>query len=130
MLVSVPVWRRRRVLDVLTLGRDNATALGVEYRREVLAVLAIVSVLVSVSTALVGPITFFGLLVANLAYQLMGTHRHAVILPAAALLGVLTLVGGQVVLEHAFGLNTVLSVVIEFVGGIVFILLLVRGGRR
>ncbi|WP_448072117.1 iron chelate uptake ABC transporter family permease subunit [Georgenia yuyongxinii] len=123
-------WGMRRDLDVLLLGRDNAVALGVDHRRRSLAVLVVCALLVSVSTALVGPITFFGLLVANLAYQVAGSHRHAYVLPAAALLSVVTLVGGQAILEHVFGLDTVLSVIIEFLAGIVFIALLVRGGRR
>jgi len=89
-----------------------------------------VSLLVSVSTALVGPVTFFGLLVANLAYLLTGSNRHGVNLVAASLLAILTLVGGQLVLERVFAFDTALSVVIEFVGGIVFLLLLVRGLQR
>jgi iron complex transport system permease protein len=75
-------------------------------------------------------VTFFGLLVASLAHQLTGSHRHAVLLPAAALLAVLALVGGQTVLEHVFDMGTVLSVLIEFLGGIVFLLLVLRGARR
>ncbi|WP_240645840.1 iron chelate uptake ABC transporter family permease subunit [Georgenia sp. SYP-B2076] len=129
-LVCAWMWWVRRDLDVLALGQDHALALGVDHRRLVLRALSACALLVSVSTALVGPITFFGLLVANLAYAVAGTHRHAYVLPAASLLGILTLVGGQTVLEHVFGMDTVLSVIIEFVGGIVFILLLIRGGRR
>nr|WP_226909533.1 iron chelate uptake ABC transporter family permease subunit [Georgenia ruanii] len=124
------VWGARRDLDVVALGQPMATALGVDHRVLVLKVLAACALLVSVSTALVGPITFFGLLVANLAYLVMGTHRHAYLLPGAALLGVITLVGGQSILEHVFGMDTVLSVIVEFVGGIVFIMLLIRGGKR
>ncbi|WP_278237037.1 iron chelate uptake ABC transporter family permease subunit [Isoptericola sp. AK164] len=124
------LWVLRRRLDVVALGRDAAVSLGVDHRRTSLLVLVVVAVLVSVSTALVGPITFFGLLVANLAYVLLGTQRHALTLPVAALLSVVTLVGGQTVLEHLLGMETVLSVVIEFCGGIVFIALLVAGGRR
>jgi iron complex transport system permease protein len=127
---SAWVWSRRRELDVLALGRANAVTLGLDHQRSTMAVLVVCALLVSVSTALVGPITFFGLLVANLAYLVAGTHRHAYVLPAASLLAVITLVGGQAVLEHVFGLDTVLSVIVEFVGGIVFIMLLVRGGRR
>ncbi|WP_418606879.1 iron chelate uptake ABC transporter family permease subunit [Georgenia sp. SUBG003] len=127
---SAWVWSRRRELDVLALGRANAVTLGLDHHRSTMAVLLVCALLVSVSTALVGPITFFGLLVANLAYLAAGTHRHAYVLPVAALLAVITLVGGQTILEHVFGLDTVLSVIIEFVGGIVFIMLLVRGGRR
>jgi iron complex transport system permease protein len=124
------VWGRRRELDVLALGRSNAVTLGLDHHRSTMAVLVVCALLVSVSTALVGPITFFGLLVANLAYLVAGTHRHAVVLPVASLIAVITLVGGQTILEHVFGLDTVLSVIVEFVGGIVFIMLLVRGGRR
>lgn len=127
---GVLLWRDRRSLDVLGLGRDMAVALGVDHRRIVLRLLVVVSLLVSVSTALVGPVTFFGLLVASLAHQLTGTHRHVVLLPAAALLAVLALVGGQTVLEHVFDMGTVLSVLIEFLGGIVFLLLVLRGARR
>ncbi|WP_425308960.1 iron chelate uptake ABC transporter family permease subunit [Ammonicoccus fulvus] len=127
---SVLVWRKRHALDVLALGPEVATGLGVDHRRALLWILVAVSVLVSVSTALVGPITFFGLLVANLAYLLVGSHRHAHTLVAASLLAVITLVGGQAVLEHVFDQGTVLSVIIEFVGGIVFIALLLGGRRR
>lgn len=128
--VGAWVWSVRRDLDVLALGRDHALALGVDHRRLVLRALTGCALLVSVSTALVGPITFFGLLVANLAYAVAGSHRHAYVLPAAALLAIITLVGGQTILEHVFGMDTVLSVIIEFVGGIVFIMLLIRGGKK
>lgn len=123
---SLWLWRRRYTLDVLGLGRDAALSLGTSYRRDVLGVLIAASVLVSVSTALVGPITFLGLIVANLAYLLCGTHRHTVTLPFAALLAVTLLVGGQAVLEHALGMATVLGVVIEFFGGIAFIAIVMR----
>jgi iron complex transport system permease protein len=36
--------------------------------------------------------------------------------------------GGQVLLEQLFKFNTVLSIVVEFLGGIVFIVLLMRKG--
>ncbi|WP_241983799.1 iron chelate uptake ABC transporter family permease subunit [Cryobacterium luteum] len=130
VVTSVVLWRMRHDLDVLTLGRDLSTMLGADHRHLVLRLLIVVSVLVSVSTALVGPITFFGLLVASLTYQITGTHRHAANLPVAVALAVIALVGGQTVLEHVFGLATVLSVIIEFIGGIVFILLVTRGTRR
>lgn len=129
LIVGWRVWRLLPALDVLSLGRDNAINLGVSYNRVVSQVLVIVAVLVSVSTALVGPVTFFGLLVANLAYLVIRSHRHALILPAAILIAVITLVGGQVVLERVFGYDTALAIIIEFVGGIVFIAMLLRGSR-
>nr|WP_200949372.1 iron chelate uptake ABC transporter family permease subunit [Achromobacter sp. Root565] len=124
------VWRMRRRYDVLALGRDMALNLGVDYRRTLVVTLAAIAVLVSVSTALVGPVTFFGLLVSNLAYQAMGSDRHRYTVPAATLLSVIFLVGGQTLLERVLGLNTTVSVVIEFVGGVMFLVLILRRGRR
>lgn len=123
-------WRRRHVLDVLALGRDAAVNLGVHYQRQVLQLLVVMCAMVAVSTALVGPVTFFGLLVANMAYHWMGTRRHAWVLPAVVLWGCVLLLAGQVVLERVLGFNSALSVVVEFVGGLVFIWLLVRKGAQ
>lgn len=128
-VVGVVVWRRRHVLDALLLGRDLATSVGIDHRRELTVMLIIVAVLVSFSTALVGPLTFFGFLVATLAYQLAGTHRHGYVLPMAVLLGVLGLAGGQFVLQHLFYASGFLTVIIEFAGGIVFLAILI-GGRK
>ncbi|MGY1841414.1 MULTISPECIES: iron chelate uptake ABC transporter family permease subunit [unclassified Modestobacter] len=128
--VVLAVWRLVPRLDVIALGRDTALNLGVEHRRVVNRTLLAVAVLVAVSTALVGPVTFLGLLVANLARQVLGTHRHVWVLPGAALLALLALVGGQLVLEQVFGFNSALSIVINFVGGIVFIALLIREPRQ
>ncbi len=124
------VWQRRYVHDVVSLGRDHAVNLGVDYRREVTLLMIAIALLVSVSTALVGPVTFFGLLVANLAYQLSPSYRHRDVLPMAVMVSGLTLVGGQTVLERVLGFDTALSIVVEFLGGIVFIALLLKGSRR
>lgn len=117
-------------LDVLVLGREKATGLGIDTARLSAIVFALVAVLVSASTALVGPTTFFGLLVANLAYLMVPSARHADVLPVAVGLAVITLVGGQMLLERLLGFGTALSIVIDFVGGVVFLLILFRAGRR
>jgi iron complex transport system permease protein len=87
-----------RRLDVMLLGRDPAVALGVDHRRVTIVVLVVVSFLVSASTALIGPVMFFGLIVANAAYALLGTALHRFTLPVASLLGVIALAGGEMVL--------------------------------
>ena len=130
LAVALFGWRLLNVLDVLALGRDTSLSLGVEHKRVVTQILVAVAILVSVSTALVGPVTFFGLLVANLAYRIAGTHKHRVVLPAATLLGIICLVGGQLVLERVFAFDTALSIVVEFAGGILFLVLLVKGAGR
>lgn len=129
LAASAVGWRLVHTFDVLALGRENAINLGIEHKRVVTILLMFVTILVSVSTALVGPVTFFGLLVANLAYQLSGTSRHSVVLPVAVLLAIICLFAGQTILERLFAFNTALSVIIEFLGGITFILLLLRTKR-
>ena len=117
-------------LDVLTLGEPTAVGLGVAHKRVVMMLFAIVSVMIAASTALVGPILFFGLIVANLAYAYAGSFRHRWTLPIAALLGVLCLVAGQLVLERVFAFGASLSIVIEFAGGLFFLYLVLRKGAR
>lgn len=126
-VILVFVALRNRILDAMLLGRATSISIGVDYQREVMIVLAMTTILVSVSTALVGPITFFGLLVAHLAYRTIGSSGHRFMIPAAILYSVIFLVGGQLILEHVFNFNSSLSIMVEFAGGILFIILLLRG---
>ncbi len=130
VIVSLIGWRMRYLFDVLALGRDMAINLGVDYKQAVSRILVLVSIMVAVSTALVGPVTFFGLLVASLAYQFTPTAKHMSVLPVAILLSIIFLVGGQFILEQLFNMASRLSFIIEFVGGIVFLTLLIKGKLR
>ncbi len=130
VMVSLIGWRMRYLFDVLALGRDMAINLGVDYKQAVSRILVLVSIMVAVSTALVGPVTFFGLLVASLAYQFTPTAKHMSVLPVAILLSIIFLVGGQFILEQLFNMASRLSFIIEFVGGIVFLTLLIKGKLR
>jgi iron complex transport system permease protein len=113
-------------LDVAALGRTTARGLGLPHDRLVVQALALIAALVAVSTALVGPVTFLGLLAASLARQVTGSHRHAVLLPAAALTGATFLVAGQFVFERVLGLQSTLAVLVEFFGGLLFLALVLR----
>jgi len=126
----VAAGRLCRRLDVVALGHATATNLGVDHTRVVDATILVVAVLVSVATALVGPLTFLGIIVANLAYRLTGTFRHRYTLAASSLIAVVALVGGQFLLERVFHSTTRLSVIIGFAGGLFFIALLLRGADR
>ncbi|GAA5110690.1 iron chelate uptake ABC transporter family permease subunit [Bartonella jaculi] len=126
-LVSLIGWRSRHLLDILALGRENALNLGIDYHKSTTAILIFVSILVSISTALVGPVTFFGLLVANLSYELSPQAKHSIIVPIAILLAIICLVGGQFILEQIFNMAGRLSFIIEFCGGTTFLILLMKG---
>jgi len=127
---AVIAWRMRHVLDIVALGADSATGLGITWTKTVTGLLLLVSALVAVSTALVGPVAFFGLLVVAVAERIVDTRRHAVLIPAAALCAIVILVGGQTLFQHGLGNSSTLGVVIEFAGGLAFLILLLLGSRR
>jgi len=117
-------------LDVLALGRDRALSLGLQYRAMVLGTLALVAVLTATATALVGPIAFFGLIVAGLAQSFAPGAPHRQLLGLAAGLALIGLIGGQWAFERVLGLKATLSVVLECGGGLLFLILLMRGKIR
>lgn len=119
-----------KYLDVLSLGREEAINLGVPYHYVVKRLLVIVVILISVSTALIGPITFLGLLVVNVSYELMKTYRHFYIIWGAVLVSIIALVGGQFLVERLFTFSTTISVIINFIGGLYFIYLLLKENRK
>lgn len=116
-------------LDVLALGKEQAINLGIDYDRMVRKLLIAVAILVSVSTALVGPVTFLGILVTNLAYQMIKDYRHSIVIPTSILLSLLALIGGQFLVERVFQFNTTIGVIINFVGGLYFIYILLKEER-
>ncbi|WP_342429435.1 iron chelate uptake ABC transporter family permease subunit [Neobacillus sp. FSL H8-0543] len=126
LLVMIYAMRFLKYLDVLSLGREMAINLGVPYDTIVKQVLIIVAIFISISTALVGPITFFGLIVANLSYQFFNTYKHKTLITGAILMSIIALVGGQWVVERIFTFSTTLSVIINFIGGVYFIYLLLK----
>jgi iron complex transport system permease protein len=127
--ISVYFSRYAKYLDVLALGREHAVNLGVAYETVVLRLLMMVAALVSISTALVGPITFLGLLVANVTYQFIRTYRHQYVIPGSMLISIVALVGGQWLIERIFAFTTTISVMINFIGGITFLYLLLRENK-
>lgn len=114
-------------LDVMALGRDQAINLGVDYDNLVKKMLIVVVILTAVATALVGPITFLGLLVVNIARYLVKSYKHKVQFLATVLISTVFLVGALFVVERLLSFSTSVGVIINFVGGIYFIYLLLKG---
>ncbi|WP_262120199.1 petrobactin ABC transporter permease YclO [Bacillus subtilis] len=129
LLIGVYVWRFTKFFDVLSLGREHAVNLGIDYDKVVKQMLIVVAILVSVSTALVGPIMFLGLLVVNLAREFLKTYKHLYLIAGSVFISIIALVGGQFVVEKVFTFSTTLSVIINFAGGIYFIYLLLKENK-
>lgn len=126
IFVLVIGFRMNKYLDVLALGREQAISLGLNYNRTVKHFLIIIAVLVSISTALIGPVAFLGLLVTNVTYQLIKTQNHGLIIIACCLVSIVTVIGGQFMMERVFNFSTPISTIINLVGGIYFLYLLLK----
>ena len=121
--------RELALLDVLTLGKEQAINLGVDYDRCIRRLLLGVTLAIAVATAMVGPISFLGLIIANLARQLLRTYRHTQLILSSALFGMIVLVGGQIIVEHVFTYAVPISVFITVGGGLYFLYLLLTRRR-
>ena len=117
------------LLDVLTLGKEQAINLGVDYDRSVRRLLLGVTLAIAVATAVVGPISFMGLIIANLSRQLLKTYRHTQLIAGSVLFGMVILVAGQLIVEHVYTYSIPISVFITVGGGVYFLYLLLTRRR-
>ena len=129
-LIGVIFRKELALLDVITLGKEQAINLGVDYDRCIRRLLLAVTLCIAVATAMVGPISFLGLIIANISRQLLKTYRHTQLIAGAALMGVIALIGGQFIVERVFVYSIPISVFITVAGGIYFLYLILKGSRH
>ena len=122
----VAVLKSLPALDVLALGREQAISLGIDYRRMVQLQLALIAVLVAVSTSLLGPTAFMGIFVANTSYALARTARHRVTLPLGCAIAIAIFLAAQLLVEHVFNYRTTVGILVNLVCGAYFLALMVR----
>jgi iron complex transport system permease protein len=133
VLAAVLVMARR--LDVLVLGDDAATVLGLPVRRTRLTAVVLAVALAAAAVTLAGPIGFVGLaapvLVRLLARRVPALARHVVQVPVAALVGVVVMLGAdvllRVVLADEAALMVPTGVVTTFAGALLLVWLARRG---
>lgn len=128
--LTIFLWKDLILLDVITLGRDQAINLGVDYDRTVRRLLLGVVLCIAIATAMVGPISFLGLIIANLARQFLKTYKHSRLIVGSALMGMLAIIAGQLISQHVFSYAVPISTFITIGGGIYFLYLLLfrKGG--
>lgn len=128
IIAAVLILAHSKKLNVLSLGKSTSTSLGVHHKLGVIYTLILVSVLMSISTSLVGPLTFYGFLVATMTYQAAPTYDHRYVFPMALAIGFLVLTGSYFFMYHIFRAQGVVSVIIELFGGITFLVVMLRKG--
>lgn len=128
LLLAIFLWKDLILLDVITLGKAQAINLGVDYDGTIRRLLLGVVLCIAVATAMVGPISFLGLIIANLARQLFKTYRHGQLIMGAAFMGMLAMIAGQMISQHLFHYAVPVSTFITIGGGIYFLYLLFQKG--
>ncbi|PZQ88959.1 MAG: enterochelin ABC transporter permease [Leifsonia xyli] len=128
-LVGATIWMLARRLNVVALGSQISTNLGLDHKRQIMIMLTLVSVLMAMSTSLIGPMTFLGFLIATLAYSVTDSYDHRRILPVAWLLGYVVLATAYFLLRHVFTLVDAVTIIVELIGGLVFLVVIFRKGR-
>lgn len=128
IVAALLLFAASKKLNVLSLGKSASTSLGANHQFSVIYILILVSVLMSVSTALVGPLTFYGFLVATMTYQAAPTYDHKYIFPMACAIGFLVITGAYFFMYHVFNAQGVVSVIIEMFGGIAFLIVILKKG--
>ena len=127
--IAIVLRKDLKLLDVITMGRDQAINLGVDYDRVIRRLLFDVVLCMAVATATIGPVSFLGLIVANLARQVLKTYKHSHLIVGASLMGMLALIGGQLISQHLFHFTVPVSTFVTIAGGVYFLyLLLVKKG--
>lgn len=132
LLAAIAWWLRKdlAILDVISFGREQAVSLGVDYERTLRRLMVGVALYIAVATALVGPLSFLGLITANVARQLFTTYRHTWLIAGSACVGMLILTAGQFVVEHVMVYAVPVSVFVTIGGGIYFLYLVLTAGKR
>ena len=123
-------WPFIKELDVLLLGKENAISLGISYQKLTTRIFLWLALMVAIATALVGPITFLGLLVAHITYHSFHTFRHQILVPIAIVICIFTLVLGQHLVQNLLHLTVQLSVLLNLIGGSYFIFTLIKGRKN
>jgi iron complex transport system permease protein len=127
--VVVVLWRVRNtlpILDVMNLGREQAMSLGVDHHQYVKLYLALIAVLVAISTSLIGPTAFMGVFIANIAYFFAKNYQHKFTLVIGCMVAIAIFLIAQILVEHVFNYKTTVSILINLVCGIYFLVLVVR----
>ena len=129
-VAAVVIVALRRVVDVLNLGDDEATSLGIDVRRVRIALVIAATLGTAAAVAVTGLIGFVGIIVPH-AIRLLTGVGYRVLIPLSAIVGAGFLVLADVIARTALSPAEIpLGVVTAFCGAPFFALVLrtTRGG--
>lgn len=126
----IPIQLMSKKLNVLATGNDTANALGLDANKMRIILLAIVSLMSAALVSFTGLIGFVGLVVPHIVRIFIGPDNRFLI-PASAVAGSALLVAADLAGRVVFAPVVLqVGVVMSFVGGPVFLWLLMRKNSR
>ncbi|MFA7417031.1 MAG: iron chelate uptake ABC transporter family permease subunit [Acholeplasma sp.] len=125
ILVSAYFFSKSRVYDVIALGQTHAMNLGIPYQKQTYTDLIFISIAIAITTALVGPLSFLGLIAVNIAKELYNKYHHQAIFILSSFISIIVLILGQTIVE-LLGFRTVVTTFISLFGGIYMIYLIIK----
>ena len=125
ILVSAYFLSKSRVYDVIALGQPHAMNLGIPYQKQTYTDLIFISIAIAITTALVGPLSFLGLIAVNIAKELYNKYHHQAIFILSSFISIIVLILGQTIVE-LLGFRTVVTTFISLFGGIYMIYLIIK----
>ena len=121
--------RRAWDLNVLVLGREEATALGVDYRRTQRLTFVLATVLTATAVSFCGIIGFVGLVAPHVARILVGSdHRYSI--PASVLFGAILMLAADTLARTLFAPTELPVGIVTSLVGVPFFLYLILRRRR
>ena len=129
-VVVTIIFTKSNKLNVIGLGADVSNNLGLNYKKSIIYALIGISILMSVSTALIGPMNFFGFLTVSLCYEFSKTYDHKYLFLMTLFLAYFIITLAYFVMNHIFNANGVVSILIELVGGLYFLYIVFRKERK
>jgi iron complex transport system permease protein len=134
VVVSLPVLiyfiYNRWNYNAIDAGIDTASSLGVNVNRQIIVGMLLSSLVAALLVSLMGVIAFVGLLAPHMVRRVIGSD-HRFVIPAAALVGALILVVSDTIARTIISpLILPVGVITSFMGGPLFLSLLIRGYRK
>lgn len=120
------IYYKYRTLNILNLGNQIATGVGVSVNKEFILLAVSAVALASGSVALGGSMFFIGLISPHIARKLVGPN-HKALIPCCALIGALILILSDTITRTvSFGADIPTGVIITILSTPYFIYLLIR----
>lgn len=130
IIICFIVIREFHVLDIMLLGKDQSINLGIDYDKKVKLLFFIVIALTSITTALIGPLVFFGVAIVNIAREMVTSYKHKELVLFTSILGTFILILGQFLIERILDMAVPIGVLIGFFSGIYFFILLIKENKN